>query len=93
MEILPPPATGAEDCRTMRCPTPTHGFDPDTRRPLNWPMRLTAVHWAGVHPGLAPGKYTLRCRAVDEKGHGQPMPRPFRKSGHAAIEQVVITVK
>jgi hypothetical protein len=44
-------------------------------------------------PGLPPGEYTLRSRTVDEKGHAQPQPRPFQKSGHAAIEQVVITVK
>jgi len=39
------------------------------------------------------GKFTLRCRTIDEKGQAQPMPRPFRKSGHAAIEQVTIEVK
>ena len=42
---------------------------------------------------LAAGDYTLRCRAVDEKGHAQPMPRPFRKSGHCAIEAVKIAVR
>ncbi len=56
-------------------------------------MRLSSVHWAGVHGALPAGKYTLRCRAVDEKGNAQPMPRPFRKSGHAAIEQVGIVVQ
>ncbi len=53
---------------------------------------LRCVHWAGVHPGLPAGKYMLRSRAVDEMGNGQPMPRPFRKSGHAAIEEVPIAV-
>ena len=45
-----------------------------------------------VLEGLPAGEYTLRSRAVDEKGHGQPLPRPFRKSGHAAIETVTIKV-
>ena len=39
------------------------------------------------------GDYTLRSRTIDEKGQAQPMPRPFRKSGHAAIEEVSIAVK
>ena len=34
-----------------------------------------------------------RCRSIDERGVAQPMPRPFAKSGHAAIESVEITVK
>ena len=56
-------------------------------------MRLTNAHWAAVLPGLKKGEYTFRCRTIDEKGHAQPMPRPFRKSGHAAIESVVIRVR
>jgi hypothetical protein len=55
-------------------------------------MRLTKIHWAALLPGVPEGDYTLRCRTVDEKGHSQPMPRPFRKSGHAAIEQIEIRV-
>ena len=49
--------------------------------------------WAALLPGLAAGKYTLCCRTIDEKGIAQPMPRPFQKSGHAAIESVDIIVK
>ncbi len=56
-------------------------------------MRLTKVHWAAVLPGLPIGEYTLRCRTIDEKDVAQPMPRPFEKSGHSAIESVDITVK
>ena len=56
-------------------------------------MRLTKVHWAALLPGLTAGEYTLRSRTIDEKGNAQPMPRPFQKSGHAAIESVDITVK
>jgi hypothetical protein len=56
-------------------------------------MRLAKVHWAALLPGVPEGDYRLRCRTIDEKGHAQPMPRPFRKSGHAAIEQIKIQVK
>jgi hypothetical protein len=44
-------------------------------------------------PGLPPGQYHLHCRTIDEKDNAQPMPRPFQKSGHSAIESVDITVK
>jgi hypothetical protein len=92
MEILPPPEHWGGNLPDDRIPAATLGFDPDTNRPRDWPMRLCKIHWAGVHPGLTSGKYTLRSRAVDGRGHGQPMPRPFRKSGHAAIEEVSLTV-
>jgi hypothetical protein len=74
-------------------PKGTMGFDAEKGRPLAWPMRLGKVHWAALLPGLPAGDYTLRCRAVDAGGHAQPMPRPFRKSGHCAIEAVKLAVK
>jgi DMSO/TMAO reductase YedYZ molybdopterin-dependent catalytic subunit len=75
-----------------RIPPQTHGFDA-SGRPETWPLRLAKAHWAAVLPGLPSGEYTFRCRTIDEKGHAQPLPRPFRKSGHAAIESITITVK
>ncbi|MGE0759251.1 MAG: molybdopterin-dependent oxidoreductase [Pirellulaceae bacterium] len=69
-----------------RVPPGTLGFDEATGRPTRWPMRWTKVHWAVLLPPLPEGEYVLRSRTVDAKGHAQPMPRPFRKSGHAAIE-------
>ena len=85
--------SGAASCPGDRIPKGTLGFDPDTGAPRTWPMRLAKVHWAALLPGLPAGDYTLRCRTVDAKGHGQPMPRPFRKSGHCEIEAVKIGVK
>ena len=70
-----------------RIPAKTIGFT-DSGQPQQWPMRLTKAHWAAVLDPLKPGEYALRCRTIDEKGHAQPLPRPFRKSGHAAIETV-----
>jgi len=61
--------------------------------PQSWPMRFTKIHWAAVLPGLPAGSYSLRSRTIDEKGIAQPMPRPFRKSGHAQIETVTLKVK
>jgi len=91
-QILPPPKHwGAVP--DGKIPAGTLGFDPATGQPLTWPMRLTKVHWAALLPGLPAGEYTLRSRTIDGKGNAQPMPRPFQKSGHAAIELVEITVK
>ena len=64
----------------------------DAGKRNSWPMRLTNAHWSAVLPGLPAGKYVFRCRTIDAQGHAQPMPRPFRKSGHAAIESVTFTV-
>ncbi|APZ91616.1 molybdopterin-dependent oxidoreductase [Fuerstiella marisgermanici] len=68
-------------------PADTMHFD-DSGRPKQWPILLSKAHWCHLHPGLPAGKYVLRCRTVDNNGHAQPMPRPFRKSGHAKIETI-----
>ncbi len=75
-----------------KIPPNTHGFDAQGN-PKTWPMRLTNAHWGAILPGLPKGKYTFRCRTIDEKGHAQPGPRPFRNSGHSKIESIVVTVK
>jgi DMSO/TMAO reductase YedYZ molybdopterin-dependent catalytic subunit len=89
-ELLPAPErwSGLPD---GKIPPSTHGFNADGTS-MSWPLRLTNAHWAAVLPGLPAGEYTFRCRTIDQNGHAQPMPRPFRKSGHAAIESVGITV-
>ena len=68
------------------------GFD-ETGQPKTWPMRFCKIHWAILLEGLPAGEYTLRTRTVDERGQAQPRPRPFRKSGHADIEQVAIVIQ
>lgn len=90
-EILPAPTNWGGRLPEGRIPKRTLGFDANGQ-PGSWPMRLTKVHWAMLHSGLAAGEYTLRCRTIDEKGHAQPFPRPFQKSGHAAIEQVTLKI-
>jgi DMSO/TMAO reductase YedYZ molybdopterin-dependent catalytic subunit len=87
--VLGPPKTW-DALPEGKVPANTLGFDDG--KPKHWPMRLAKVHWAHLLDGMPPGEYTLRSRTVDEKGHGQPLPRPFRKSGHAAIETVTIKV-
>lgn len=70
----------------------THGFDA-AGKPQSWPMRLTNAHWATVLPGVPAGEYTFRCRTIDAQGIAQPLPRPFRNSGHAKIETLTVSVQ
>jgi len=90
--ILPPPENWGGALPDQKLPLPVQRFN-DDGLPEAWPLRLSKLHWAVLHPALPPGDYTLRSRTIDEKGHAQPMPRPFRKSGHAAIETVNLTVR
>jgi DMSO/TMAO reductase YedYZ molybdopterin-dependent catalytic subunit len=91
-EILPVPKRWGGDIADNRIPSPTYGFDPQTGQPKTWPMRLTKVHWAALLSGLPAGEYTLRTRTIDANGNAQPMPRPFKKSGRAAIGEMGLTV-
>lgn len=93
-EILAPPKNwGALE--NGQVPPNTLGFvatETGSSRPRAWPMRLAKVHWAALLPPQSAGAFVLRCRTIDEKGIAQPMPRPFRKSGHAVLEAVPIQV-
>lgn len=90
-DLLPAPPTW-NGLPNGKIPANTHGFD-NNGMPRHWPLRLTNAHWATVLPGLPAGEYLLRSRTIDEQGHAQPLPRPFRKSGHAQIEAVSLTVQ
>lgn len=90
--ILDPPKHWGDGLVEAKIPSNTMGFD-EQGQPQQWPMRLAKAHWAVLLPAMKPGDYTIRTRSVDERGQPQPMPRPFRKSGHAAIESVPITVE
>jgi hypothetical protein len=92
-EILPPPSRWGGDLPDGRLPSSPLQFDPKTGRPLRWPLPLTKVHWVARLPGLAAGKYVVRCRTIDANGAAQPMPRPFPKSGRAGIEEKPLVVK
>src|SRR5262249_31208350 len=81
-QVLPPPRRWGGSLPEEKVPKGTLGFDPESGGPRTWPMRLAKVHWAALLPGLPVGEYTFSSRTVDAKGQAQPMPRPFRKSGH-----------
>ena len=90
-QLLPPPASWGGDLPEGKIPAGTIGFS--AGQPENWPLRLGKIHWAIALPGMPAGKYVLRSRTIDERGNAQPMPRPFRKSGHSSIERVSLTIE
>ena len=91
-DILPPPEHWAGDLPGGKLPPIPRQFDA-AGKPLRWPIPNTIVHWAALLKTPSPGKYDLRCRTIDANGIAQPMPRPFPKSGHNAIQKVQIVVE
>jgi len=87
-QILPPPDHWGGGLAEGKLPSVPRQVDPATGKPLTWPMRNTIVHWAALLQIDRPGQYELRCRTMDANGAGQPLPRPFPKSGNNAIQQV-----
>ena len=85
--ILPAPSDYGGGYPNGKIAPGTIGFD-SSGQPESWPLLLSRAHWFYLHTGLPAGKYTLRCRTIDNNGNAQPMPRPFRKSGHAKIETI-----
>lgn len=92
-EILPPPERWGGGLPGGRLPEMPLQFDPATGAPRQWPLRYTVAYWAAVLRDVAPGSYEVRCRTIDANGNAQPMPRPFPKSGRAAIQQVPLVVE
>ena len=91
--LLPPPKVWGGDLPDDTIPAGTIGFDPGSGQPSTWPLPLSKVHWATLLPGLPAGEYTVRCRTIDDNGIAQPLPRPFAKSGSAAIQKKDLLVE
>ena len=91
-KILPPPTDWGGDLPDGKLPPDVQFFTKEGK-PEHWPMRYTIAHWATLLEGIPPGKYNLYCRALDDKGIAQPMPRPFRKTGANAIQKTTISVE
>jgi len=92
-DTLPPPdhwGGGLDDGKLSPVP---RQIDAASGKPHEWPMRNAVAHWATLITAPRPGKYDLRCRTVDANGVAQPMPRPFAKSGHNAIQKVQIVAE
>jgi len=92
-DILPPPENWGGGLPDGKLPVIPRQFDTANGSPSRWPMPYTIVHWAALIQAIHPGQYDLRCRTIDANGIAQPMPRPFLKSGHNAIQRVRIVVE
>jgi len=92
-DILPPPEHWGGGLPNGKLPAIPRQFNPANGKPYHWPMRNTIVHWATLLTAAHPGQYDLRCRTIDANGIAQPLPRPFLKSGHNAIQRVRIVVE
>jgi DMSO/TMAO reductase YedYZ molybdopterin-dependent catalytic subunit len=68
------------------------GFDPQTGKPRDWPLRFSVATWTATLKGVRPGAYEFRVRTVDLNGFAQPEPRPYPKSGRNEIPYKPIMV-
>lgn len=92
-DILPPPDLWGGGLPDGKLPAVPRQIDETSGKPYHWPIPNTIVHWATLLTVQRPGQYDLRCRTIDANGIAQPMPRPFLKSGHNAIQQVPVVVE
>jgi DMSO/TMAO reductase YedYZ molybdopterin-dependent catalytic subunit len=92
-QILPPPSDWDGGLPSGKLPEIPLQFDPATGRPRSWPLRYAIAHWAVSLTAPPPGRYHIRCRAIDAQGAAQPMPRPFPKSGNNAIHQASLVIE
>ncbi|MEN9576101.1 MAG: hypothetical protein RL514_3956 [Verrucomicrobiota bacterium] len=84
--LEPPPADWTTALPAGVSPRQILGFNPQTGQPATWPLRYSTVPWSATVKRLAPGKYSLRARAVDLNDFAQPEPRPNQKAGRNALE-------
>ena len=83
--IAGPPADWGGALPNGVMPRDVWGFDPQTGRPREWPMRFSVAHWTATLRDLRPGGYEFRARTVDLNGIAQPEPRPYLKAGRNPI--------
>lgn len=84
-EVVPPPEDWSVHLPKGISSKELCGFDPQTGKPKDWPLRYTVARWTLTLKDLPPGDYELRVRTVDRNGHAQPEPRPQQPTGRNAI--------
>lgn len=84
--ISPPPEDWGGNLPPGVAPRDIWGFQPETGKPKEWPMRYSVAHWTVTLHNLPAGAYEFRARAVDLNGYAQPEPRPYPKSGRNEIQ-------
>lgn len=85
-QILPPPSNWSNELPNGISTKEVLGFDPQTGKPLSWPLRYGMAFWRVMFRDLKPGRYELYARSVDRNGFAQPEPRSTRRSGKNMIQ-------
>jgi DMSO/TMAO reductase YedYZ molybdopterin-dependent catalytic subunit len=88
----PPPTDWGGNLPDGVLPKDIWGFDKNTGKPKDWPLRYSLATWSVTLKGLAAGAYEFRVRAVDQNGFAQPEPRPYPKSGRNEVQYRPIVV-
>lgn len=84
--IAPPPDNWGGNLPDGVMPKDVWGFDPQTGKPKDWPLRFSIAPWSVTLRDLKPGAWEFRVRTVDLNGIAQPEPRPYVKSGNNQIQ-------
>lgn len=92
-DIVPPPEDWSAHLPKGVSSKELWGFDPQTGKPKDWPMRYTVARWSLTLKDMKPGRYELRVRTVDGNGFAQPEPRPQQATGRNAVQCKLIEVK
>lgn len=90
--IDPPPDDWTSQVPEGVSPKEIWGFDPQSGKPRDWPLRYSIATWSVTLKDLKPGAYEFRVRTIDLNGFAQPEPRPYQKSGKNAIQYKPIMV-
>ena len=88
--IDPPPDDWTAHLPAGISPKEIWGFDPQTGKPKDWPLRYSVANWTVTLKDLKPGTYELRVRTADLNGFAQPQPRPQSGPGRNAIPCKII---
>jgi DMSO/TMAO reductase YedYZ molybdopterin-dependent catalytic subunit len=91
--LTPPTDDWSHELPDGIAPRSIWGFDPETGKPKDWPMRYSLAAWSVTLKDVAPGAYEFRVRSVDLNGYAQPEPRPYPKSGRNEIQCFPFVVK
>jgi DMSO/TMAO reductase YedYZ molybdopterin-dependent catalytic subunit len=90
--IEPPPNDWGGQLPDGVLPKDVCGFDPQTGKPKDWPLRYSWAPWSVTLKDVQPGAYEFRVRTIDLNGFAQPEPRPYQKSGQNLIQYKPVVV-
>jgi DMSO/TMAO reductase YedYZ molybdopterin-dependent catalytic subunit len=82
--VDPPPDWSAHLPKGIT-PNEVWGFDSQSGKPKEWPLRYTVAFWSVTLKDVKPGGYKLFVRSVDQNDFAQPQPRPHSGTGASTV--------